>query len=78
LLEASSIQTFTIEPTRSNGFFDLVLTRHDSASASEVRPYKFDGKEYREEGCYMTAREGLGSDGQWHRFKEPRVTQCGK
>ena len=76
LLLESDAQTFSIQPTRSNNLYDLLLTRHDSAYESEIKPYKFDGKMYRKRGCYDAEWTQLDSDGEYHDLKEPVISRC--
>jgi len=76
LLKAEA-QTFTIQPTRTHGFYDIVLTRHDSAFESEVKVYRFDGEHYQEGECYTAEWSQSGSDGKSHRLQDPRLTPCG-
>jgi hypothetical protein len=75
LLETEA-QTFTLQRSRNNGLLDIVLTRHSSASESEVKVYKFDGKSYKESGCYMAEWAQLGPDGEFHKLKAPKLTAC--
>jgi len=45
-------QTFTIQPTRTNGLRDIVLGLHRSATWQKLHLYKFDGSVYRDTACY--------------------------
>ncbi len=71
-------QTFTIQPTKTNGFHDLVLGLHTSATEAELTEYRFDGVAYRRAACYDANWTYLGKDGEYHDLKEPRITTCGK
>lgn len=75
LLQAEA-QTFTLQRSHTHGLLDIVLARHGSAWESEVKVYKFDGKSYREGDCYSAAWEQLGSDGELHKLKEPKLIPC--
>jgi hypothetical protein len=77
VLLSSEAQMFTIQPTRSNSFPDLVLSRHNSAFESELRSYTFDGEHYLESGCFNAEWQKLGSDGEHHRLDRPVITPCG-
>lgn len=70
-------QTFTIQHTRTKGYSDIILTRHDSASESEAREYKFDGNFYREGACFDVEWSALGSNGKFRELKKPRINPCG-
>lgn len=76
LLEGDA-QTFTIQHTRTKGYLDIVLSRHNSAFDSEAREYKFDGNSYREGACFDVEWSVLGSDSEFHDLKEPRISLCG-
>jgi len=76
LLEGEA-QTFTIQHTRTKGYSDIVLSRHASAFESEAREYKFDGNFYRESACFDVEWSALGSDGEFHELKKPRINPCG-
>lgn len=70
-------QTFAVQRTRTKGYLDLVLSRHDSAFESEARPYTFDGEFYREGSCFDVEWSALGSDGEMQPLKKPRISPCG-
>lgn len=77
ILDADSTQTFTIQPTRTNGFNDIVLGMHGSAFDSQLTLFKFDGSSYADAGCYHATWGIVDKDGTWHDLKEPRITPCG-
>jgi hypothetical protein len=77
ILLRGEAQTFTVQRARTNGFSDIVLSRHGSAFESEAREFKFDGKAYRESACYDVLWSSPGSDGEEHRLPKPRFTPCG-
>jgi hypothetical protein len=71
------IEVFRVEPTRTNGFSDLVLGTHDSASERTLYVYHYDGRRYRRSECYNAnwlSTEG----GSWHVLKNPLITVCGR
>jgi hypothetical protein len=76
ILDADSTQTFTIQSSRTNGFSDIVLGMHGSATDSTLTIYKFDGSKYRDAGCYEANWGIVDKGGTWHDLKEPRVTRC--
>lgn len=66
-------QVFSIEDTSTNGFRDVTLGLHDSATESRLFPYRFSNGRYRRRGCY---------DAEWVRqlggptLKRPIITHC--
>jgi hypothetical protein len=69
------IQVFTIQPTRSQGFSDLVLGTHDSASERTLYLYRYHDGRYRQTDCY-NADWWSTQGGSWHQLKQPEVTPC--
>jgi len=78
LLKKTAIQTFTIQPTKTNGYHDLVLGMHGSATDQELFLYQIHEGQYRKAACYDANWEHLGKDGEYHRLTEPRITSCAK
>jgi hypothetical protein len=74
ILHRIATQTFTIQPTLTNGFHDLVLGQHGSATEQELTLYRFDGSKYRRVACYLADWSLLGKDGEYHTRKEPHLT----
>jgi hypothetical protein len=68
-------QVFTVEETSTNGFRDITLGLHDSATRSELHPYRFGDGRYRKRGCF---------DANWVKeiggptLKKPIITPCSK
>jgi hypothetical protein len=73
-----AVQTFTIQQTRTNGFFDLVLGMHGSATEQGLYVYRFRDGRYRRTDCYDANWTYLGKDGEVHDLEEPRITPCKK
>lgn len=78
ILHRIATQTFTIQPTSTNGFHDLVLGQHGSATEQGLTLYRFDGAKYQKAGCYVANWEILGEDGEYHQLEEPRITPCSR
>jgi hypothetical protein len=78
ILEKGAAQSYAIQPTRTNGFSDLVLTMHGSATEQDLYVYQFSGGRYRRTGCYEANWTSLGKDGEYRELKEPEVTPCPK
>ena len=65
-------ELLTVERTGTNGFSDLVLATHESASEKELSVYRFKNGSYRESACYdasWVSTEG----GQWHELNSPVI-----
>jgi len=74
ILHRIATQTFTIQSTLTNGFHDIVLGQHGSATESGLTLYRFDGARYRRVACYDAAWTMIGKDDEVHELKEPRMT----
>lgn len=74
ILHRTATQTFTIQPTIGNGFHDLVLGQHGSATDVGLTLYRFDGSKYRRLACYDANWAYLGEDGEYRSLNEPRIT----
>jgi hypothetical protein len=71
LLLGSEAQIFRVQSNSTNGFRDIVLSRHSSAFESEVTEYKFNGTSYVSSACYNFLW-GTGDQ----TFKQPHVKPC--
>lgn len=76
ILAADSVQTFTIQPTRTSGLNDLVLGMHGSATDAMLTLHKFNGSRYENVACYEANWEIVDKQGEAHHLKEPRITPC--
>jgi hypothetical protein len=68
-------QTFTVQKTSINGFRDIVVSMHGSATESQLTDYRFADVRYHDVGCYislLTVLEG----GHVRELKEPLITPC--
>jgi hypothetical protein len=72
LLEAEG-QAFTIQKTRTNGFFDVVVSMQGSATQSGLSDYHFKNGHYEETGCYSVEWDVL-ENGKLRELKEFRIT----
>jgi hypothetical protein len=70
-------QTFTIQRSASNGFRDIVLSRHGSYSSGDLAHYQFHKGVYEEMACFNYDWTALEGD-KVRELKEPRITptQC--
>ncbi len=74
LLEGEA-QTFTIQPSLTNKFHDIVLSVHGSASESGLTDYRYIDGTYHDVGCYDASWTILEGD-EVRDLKEPRITPC--
>lgn len=69
----SGSQSFVVEATRSNGYSDLTLALHDSATRKQLYLFRFRSGRYRETACF---------DANWSPeingpvLKHPVITRC--
>jgi hypothetical protein len=75
ILDRNAIQTFTIQPTRTNGFLDLVLGMHGSATEEEGFLYQFRNGRYTKIACNDVNWERL-VNGELVDLKKPDITPC--
>jgi len=75
LFYREAIQSFTLQPSRSGGFSDIVLRRHGSAAQSTLWLLQYRDGKYQEAGCYDANWSALEGD-TVHELKEPRLTPC--
>ena len=64
--------SYTIQPTSANGFSDLVIMRHESATESHLTLYSYADGKYNEAGCY-TAHWSVPKDGE---IQDPEIAPC--
>jgi hypothetical protein len=68
-------QTFTIQKTRTNGYNDIVLASHGSASDSGLTVFRYSESTYVDTSCYNASWRILQA-GLYVDLKEPRLTPC--
>jgi hypothetical protein len=78
ILKKGAAQSFTIRHARTNGYFDLELGMHGSATMSSLFVYRFRGRRYQRAACYDVNFTYLDEHGEVHELDEPRVTPCHK
>lgn len=71
-------QSVWIWPTQTNGYHDIVLGMHGSATSTGLKLYKFDGSAYHRIACYNADLQYLDEDGKIHELEDPRITPCGQ
>jgi hypothetical protein len=75
ILGRNAIQTFTIQQTRTNGFRDLILGMHSSATEEEGFLYQFRNGRYTKIACNDVNWERL-VNGELVDLKKPDTTPC--
>lgn len=75
ILHANGIQNFTVQPTLKDGFHDLVLGSHMSASEQYLVDYRYMNGSYREGPCHDANWEVMDDKGM-HELKHPLISQC--
>ena len=70
ILDANGIQTFGFQKSTTADHYDLILGRHDSAMATDLQQFKFDGKRYRRQGCALAE----WADEMGNALPKPRIT----
>jgi hypothetical protein len=65
-------QTFTIQLTKTNGYFDVVIGSHSSAKEQGLLEYRYRNGRYRQTACYVAGWEILEGENV-RRLKEPRI-----
>ncbi len=73
ILYTDMIQSFKLRKTQANGYKDLDLMTHNSASSSYHQLFKFNGKKYKAQECWSADYEYLDEIRQLHQFKKPRI-----
>jgi len=61
ILNRGTVQNFTIQPTITKGFHDIVLGQQGSATEEGLTLFRFDGSAYRLAACYEAGWEVLGN-----------------
>jgi hypothetical protein len=70
LLKATGIQSFSVQKSRANDTFDLILGSHDSAMETYIQKFRFDGTSYQRSGCATIEWD----DESGNRLDPPRIT----
>jgi len=76
ILEKGAAQTVTVQRTRTNGYLDVVVGMHGSATEEGLFVYQFSEGRYRRTHCYNESFTYLGKDGEVHELEKPRITPC--
>jgi hypothetical protein len=66
-------QGFTLQKTAANGFTDLVVNMHDSATDQWLKVYRYARGRYLRVACYDADWAPL-ENGVVHQLEEPQIT----
>ncbi|HST51735.1 MAG TPA: hypothetical protein VLJ61_06960 [Pyrinomonadaceae bacterium] len=61
--------------TITHDYHDVVFEVHGSAYESEIRLYKFDGKQYQLKECFFRDYSFLDKRGRFHTRRRPQITR---
>lgn len=65
-----------IRKTKTNGYFDIAVEGHSSASETVLRIYKFDGSKYEDKECFSKQRSVYNPrTGETTELKTPKITK---
>lgn len=64
--------SYTVQPTSTNGFSDLVLARQESPTESHLTLYTYADGKYTDTGCY-SAKWPASKDSE---MQDPEITAC--
>jgi hypothetical protein len=71
MLEADAA-SYTVQPTATGGYSDLVLARHITPNENRLTLYKYANGKYADAGCYIaTFSSAKGSD-----IQDPQISPC--
>jgi hypothetical protein len=73
LMLESVAASYTIQPSTTGGYSDLVIARHITADMTRLTLYKYQDGKYVDAGCY-TATFPAPKDGQ---VEDPEIAACG-
>ena len=76
ILRKGAAQGVLVQSTRTNGYLDVVVTMHGSATETGLFVYQFSKGRYQRTHCYDVSFEELGTDGEIQKLDPPRVTPC--
>lgn len=66
-------ELLTVEENRTNGFKDLILAAHESASEKSLLVYRYKNGSYRESACHYASWLSTAG-GTWHDLKNPLIS----
>jgi hypothetical protein len=77
ILHKEFVQTFTIQPNRTNGYNDIITGQHGGAADSGLTLFRYSKGVYHKAGCEDASWRSADGDTD-NELKEPRLTPCAK
>jgi len=71
-------QNIRIQKTRTNGYLDVVVGMHGSATEQGLFVYQFSKGQYWRTHCYIASFSYTDKNGEVHELEEARITPCQK
>ncbi len=78
ILEKGAGKTVTVQKTRTNGYRDIVIGMHGSATEQGLFVYQFGDGRYRRTHCYNASFTYRDENGEIHELEKARITPCQK
>jgi hypothetical protein len=78
ILEKGAAQTVSIKKTRTNGYLDLIVGMHGSATEQGLFVYQFRRGRYCRTNCFNASFTYVDKNGEVHELEEARITACKK
>jgi hypothetical protein len=78
ILEKGAAQSVTTQKTRTNGYLDLIVGMHGSATEQGLFVYQFRQGRYWRTHCFNASLAYEDKDGELHELDEARITPCKK
>jgi hypothetical protein len=75
LLRRGSVQSFSVETRKTNEYIDLVTSTHGSATYSDLKLFRYDGRSYRLADCASSDYSYQDKDGEYHTLQKPKIAE---
>lgn len=79
ILTANMVQSFKIQKSLTNSYYDLQLITHNAGRETYNRLLKFNGKKYVERKCWFESYTYYDKNDKYHEVEKPLITsrKCG-
>jgi hypothetical protein len=78
ILEKGAAQAVTTQETKTNGYLDVIVGMHGSATEQELFVYQFRQGRYWRTHCFDASFTYVDKDGEVHELEGARITPCKK
>jgi hypothetical protein len=78
ILEKGAAQTVTTQKTRTNGYLDVIVGMHGSATDQGLFVYQFRQGRYLRTHCFYAFVTNVDKNGEVHEVEQARITPCKK